>query len=124
MLHGLQSALGLSPDSVKAALVLGGGVGGSQSICGALNAGAVAIGLKSPDADPSAEARQGLTARARQLWQTFESTHGALDCRTITGFDFRRSGEYARFRESAVRKETCPDLVALAVTKVLESSSG
>lgn len=124
MLHGLQLALGLSPDAVKAALVLGGGVAGSQSICGALNAGAVALGLSSPDISPDADARRALTAKARTLWQAFESAHGALDCRTLTGFDFRQSGEYAKFAESSARKEKCPELVTLGVIKVLELNQG
>ena len=89
VMRALQEALGLPSDAVKAALVLGGGVGGSQSICGALNAGAVAIGLSATDSQPSAEERQQLTHRTRQLWRAFESEYGALDCRSLTGFNFR-----------------------------------
>ena len=107
-----------------ATLVLGGGVGGSQSICGAINGAAVAIGLSAGVPDPSPEQRQKLTAQARQLWQSFESAYGALDCRSLTGFNFRESGEYAKFRESSARKEKCPELVATAVLKVLEARAG
>lgn len=105
----MQEAWGFSWEDTRwAALPLGGGIGRSQSVCGALNGGAMAIGLQLGQrglgrSELEGEARR----RAQEMMQRFRETFGDVDCRALTGHDFSEPDGYQRWRDSGLRDERC-----------------
>ena len=104
-----------------AALPLGGGIGRTQLVCGAVNGGAMAIGLKLGQRGLS---RDGLEKEAREesaeLMRRFRDTFGCLDCRSLTGYDFNSSDGYRRWRESGLLETDCVKYVGVVVKYLVE----
>ena len=107
-----------------AALPAGGGVGRSQSLCGAANGGGMAIGLR---LGQRGLARHKLTkearARAKDMMQSFRETFGDVDCSELTGHDLNDPDEYAKWKKSGLREERCVKYVGWTVKYLMENDN-
>jgi C_GCAxxG_C_C family probable redox protein len=123
-LQGLQAALGLEGDDLwQAATGFGGGLARRQSICGALTGGAIACGLaiarkRGSTRDDRGELRGEVYAAMQELAREFEARFGAIDCRTMTGFDFSAPDGHDRFAESGGRDRVCRPAVRFVVERL------
>lgn len=96
------------PDTVvQAAASLGGGVGLTKHICGAITGAALALGLQHARVEPTAEARSGASLHTRVLVQRFQGQFGTVNCGELTG----------NFEDFASRQRVyrCAELVRWAV---------
>lgn len=107
-----------------AALPLGGGVGKSQALCGAVNGGAMAIGLR---LGQKGLARKKLEdearKRAKELIANFEETFGNVDCADLTGYDFNDPEEYKKWQDSKLREERCVKYVGWVAKYLIENET-
>ena len=118
----LQETWGFPWEAVRwAALPLGGGIGRSQSVCGAINAGAMAIGMR---LGQQGLGRDELVDEAREqagdLMRRFQETFGHVDCRILTDHDFSDPDGYQRWRESGLREDRCVKYVSFVAGYLAE----
>lgn len=94
----------------RIATAFGGGICGTQNVCGALSGALMVIGLRhgreiGGDRAPS-------YALGKRLMTWFEDNWGSSCCRELTGFDFSDAQKMAAFREpGGVHQSTCEPLV-------------
>jgi hypothetical protein len=67
-----------------------------------------------------AKLRDEAYARVRQLYGRFGEDLGAVDCRTMTGFDFLTPEGHAAFQASDARERVCKRAVHFVIKTVAE----
>ncbi len=105
----LKAAFGLDdPMDASAAVALNGGVAWSGGICGALTGAALAVGMLAErrihDHAAAKRVARGIVAGTLDA---FRATHGALDCRSLIGYDLRAPGAHDAFLASGVWRDGC-----------------
>lgn len=114
--HGLDQSLAFRVSSG-----LGGGIGRTQMVCGAINAGAMVIGLSAGNRTP--EDREGkdraAEAVARYL-KTMRSSMPDLTCAGILGSRLESDEEWAAARDRGLFRTVCTE----AVRRVAEYLDG
>ncbi len=106
--------------ALKAAAVLGGGMGGLGEVCGAVTGALVVIGLKYGYTEAKDKETKAKTyARVRDFAGRFRSRHGALCCRELLGCDLTTAEGMAMARQKGLFTELCPRLVR-AAAEILE----
>jgi C_GCAxxG_C_C family probable redox protein len=113
----LKEAFGLDePVDASPAMAFNGGVAYGGAICGAISGAAIAVGmLAERRAASHPEAKRIARGIIADLMDEFAGKHGALDCRTLTGFDLRAPGGHDAFLESDVWRTRCMAQVETAV---------
>ncbi|HEX2988637.1 MAG TPA: C-GCAxxG-C-C family protein, partial [Chloroflexota bacterium] len=117
-LQVLLEMYGLEDDGVwTAAAGFGGGVGRMQSVCGALAGGTIALGLLAGrKAGNRAETAVIVRPAVQRLVEGFESRFGNMNCGDlVVPFNFRKQGEYDRFKATNLRQERCHHYVKYVV---------
>lgn len=87
VLVGLGQRIGMDElTAIRAGRAFAGGIGHQGNICGALVAGAVALGFAG---DADAEPRNRATAYrcTREMFRRFVERHGNVECRLLIGID-------------------------------------
>ena len=88
VLQVMQEELGMESDLIPGiALGFGGGLGRRGLVCGALNGGVLAIGLRHGQMRET-EDKETTYALVLELCRSFEGQHGSALCRDLTGCDF------------------------------------
>jgi C_GCAxxG_C_C family probable redox protein len=111
-----------SPLLPRLASGFGGGVSRCQLLCGALSGAVMAIGLKF-GRDTAADPRDPAYTRVRGLLAGFQDRFGALDCRTLTGYDFADPVQAAENGER-VHNEVCTAYVRFAAAEAEKLLTG
>lgn len=116
----LKGAFGLEdPMDSSAAIALNGGVAYSGGICGALSGAAIATGmLAERRIDDHARAKRVARETVAAVMDAFVAEHGALDCRTLTGFDLRAPGGHEAFLASGAWRVACMAQLEFVVTRL------
>lgn len=110
ILYAFGPSLGLDAETaLKVATGLGGGVGGSGEVCGAVTGGVLALGLKygrgGRDEKPVAQMAYQKTL---ELMRAFEGVHGSCTCRTLLGgCDLMTAEGKKRFQEQGLHQKVC-----------------
>ena len=122
----LQEELGAIDEAVfQAAAGFGGGVGGSQSICGAITGAALAMGSHfGRQGLDRAERRQQVRPRVRQLCRQFKGQFEFVDCRELTACDFDDDQAHQRFIDAGLREAKCLRYVDWVIGRVLADLKG
>lgn len=129
----LQDVYGFEGDRVwTAASAFGGGIGRTQSVCGAVAGGAMALGLAAAQGieDPRAEPKKVadlVRPKARALPEGFQEKFGSINCGDLLPYDFKVPGEYDKFRSSGMKEYTCRVFIRYVVEKLArerEEASG
>jgi C_GCAxxG_C_C family probable redox protein len=112
-------------DFLWAAIPFLGGIGGHQQApCGAVSASAICLGLKNRSSLTNKEATKLGRKKARyfaaKLVGDFERRFGDITCGALLGIDFSKPGEYQKFLQSGVWKETCEKYVQFIIDKLYE----
>lgn len=123
--------LGLSDLPYEAVMVasgLGGGVGGTGSICGAINGGAIGIGAIRGRKDPTAagspkeckmelhDKDHGLYLILAEYMNTIKEQTGSVDCGVLT-----RTFDMANPEHRQARLFTCKNLVKISAYQAIKS---
>ena len=112
----MREELGVESDLIPGiALGFGGGLGRRGLVCGALNGGVMAIGLRY---GPMQE-KDATYAQVLELCRRFEEQHGSALCRDLTGCDFTNPEDRQRWSESNGH-EKCSQYVSTAVEILLD----
>jgi len=117
----LQEQFGLpeAGDS-SPAMALNGGIGYSGATCGAITGAALAAGrLAGRCLTDHAEAKGEARALLQGLMAAFADEFGFLDCRRLTGYDFRDPAAHDAFLESGIWRTACLRQIEFAITATL-----
>ena len=116
----LKTAYGLDrPDDAAPAMVLNGGVAYSGGPCGAVTGAALALGMLAEERlDDHLGAKRVARELVAETMEAFESTFGAADCRTLTGYDLREPGGHQAFLESDVWRDACVRQIEFVVGRL------
>jgi C_GCAxxG_C_C family probable redox protein len=108
-------------DAVKMASVLGGGIGRTGHICGAVSGAALVIGMKFGSTDnTNKQARDKAYQKANELLEKFSAQNKSILCKELLGYDIKTPEGLKQARKSGVMVQKCPELVSSAA-KILES---
>ena len=104
----------------KIAAGFGGGLGRCGSVCGAVTATIMAVGIKygSNEVDPEKQAK--VYAYSSELFKQFEKQHGTVYCRDLIKCDLSKPEELAKARREKVFDKACVNLIKTAITDFLE----
>ncbi|MBS7632270.1 C_GCAxxG_C_C family protein [Candidatus Bathyarchaeota archaeon] len=104
----------------KIATAFGAGIGRCGSVCGALTAGVMAIGVKYGTEEPSSEKRLKAYGFARELYRQFEARHGSVLCKELIGYDLSDSRQLEKAYQSNIFEDKCPAFVRSVVQILLD----
>lgn len=122
ILYAFGPDLGLDAETaLKVATGLGGGVGGSGEVCGAVTGGVLALGLKyGRGGRDDKSVAQAAYQKTLELMRAFERVHGSRTCRTLLGgCDLRTTEGKQRFQQEGLHKKVCVGCVR-TVAEILE----
>jgi len=106
--------------ALKIASGLGGGVGRTGDICGAVTGAVLVLGLQFGTTDPKDITAKFETYQKVQLFtEEFKHQAGSLVCRELLGFDFNTPEGIIRSKQPGAF-EHCPEFVQIAA-QILES---
>jgi C_GCAxxG_C_C family probable redox protein len=108
-------------DAVKMVSALGGGIGRTGNICGAISGAALVIGMKFGSTDNTAKhSRAKAYKKAKELLEKFAAQNKSVLCKELLGYDISTDEGLKQARASGVMVQKCPKLV-LSAAKILES---
>lgn len=112
--YGLNESLALKIGSG-----LGGGVGHTGDVCGAVMGACIILGLKygAPDKDAG---RKSPIDKVKEYVDRFATRCGTVDCLLLLGASIRTPEELAKARQEGLFKTRCPRYVR-AAAEILES---
>jgi len=103
---------------------MGGISGEQQAPCGAVSASAVSLGLRHrcslADKEKVKQARNTVRHYSSKLVRDFTKQFGDITCRGLLGIDFSKPGEYQKFLESGVWKDTCDKYIQYIIEKLYQ----
>jgi C_GCAxxG_C_C family probable redox protein len=102
-LYGLDA-----PTDASAAMAFNGGIAYSGGPCGAITGAAMAVGMLA-ERRILDHGRAKAVARelVRETMDAFAAEHGAVDCRSLIGYDLQAPGEHQAFIDSGLWREAC-----------------
>lgn len=101
--YGLEDA-----TDASAAMAFNGGIAYSGGPCGALTGAAMAVGMLAEQRlQDHRRAKVVSRELIRETMEAFEAEHGAVDCRSLIGYDLRAPGQHDAFLESGLWREAC-----------------
>jgi len=99
----------------------GGGMGHTDSVCGAVTGAYMALGLALPASEENPRQNIEKTyALMAEFNRQFKALHGSLNCTGLTGYDLSKPEEMLKARDAGVFLSKCPAFVGDAV-KIVES---
>jgi C_GCAxxG_C_C family probable redox protein len=108
-------------EAVKMTSVMGGGIGRTGHICGAVSSAALIIGMKFGSTDNTVKhARAKAYQKAKELLEKFAAKNKSILCKELLDYDISTREGLAQARESGVMVQKCPKLV-FSAAKILES---
>jgi len=116
----LQEQLGLPETGDSSpAMALNGGIAYSGATCGAITGAALAAGRLAGRSLPDhAEAKREARALVEGLLAAFARQFGSVNCRELTGYDFRNPGAHDDFIQSGIWRPACLLLIEFAITEM------
>jgi len=115
----MQEELGIASDLIPGiALGFGGGLGRRGLVCGALNGGVMAIGLRHGRVSEM-EDKDTAYSLVLELCRRFEGQHGSALCRDLTGCDFTTSEGRQKWSDFNGH-EKCRQYVSTAVEILMD----
>ncbi len=95
----------------KVATGLGGGIGRSGSVCGALTGGVLALGLKYGTNESSAEKRKEAYEKSSRLYKRFRTEFGTVLCKELIGYDLSNPKELEEAQKADVFQNRCTNFI-------------
>ncbi len=108
-------------DAVKMASALGGGIGRTGHVCGAVSGAALVIGMKFGSTNNTVKhSRDKAYQKAKELVEKFSVQNKTVLCKDLLGYDISTDEGLKQAREAGVMVQKCP-LFVLSAAKILES---
>lgn len=108
-------------EIVKIASVLGGGIGRTGHVCGAVSGAALIIGAKFGSTDNTKlESKDKAYQKGRELLERFAAENKSILCSEIIGYDINSKEGLMQARQAGVFAQKCPRFVASAA-RILEA---
>ena len=102
-------------DTAKAvAAGFGGGIAGSQGVCGAVSGAIMAIGIQKYDPQNVAESKRQVSDLSKKFLQEYESREGSIACRILLGVEMSTPEGKAEIQKSNLFRTKCVRFVAAA----------
>jgi C_GCAxxG_C_C family probable redox protein len=121
MLLAVGKTLGLESDCIPhIATGLGGGIGRQGEVCGALNGGALLVGLTYRRREGDNEAKNLIYAKTEEFVRHFAEANGAILCRELIGLDLTSKEGLQEYYAQNKREEKCNEVVKNAVQAILK----
>jgi C_GCAxxG_C_C family probable redox protein len=115
----MREELGVESDLIPGiALGFGGGLGRRGLVCGALNGGVMAIGLRHGWMSETVD-KDTAYAQVLELCRRFEKQHGSALCRDLTGCDLTTPEGRQKWEDLNV-KEKCHNYVSTTVEILMD----
>lgn len=93
----------------------GGGISGTDNICGAVTGAIAAIGLHFGHANSEdTEQKQKCANATKLLIERFKSEHKSISCSRLIGYNLSKENEREAANEAGIFKQKCPILVESA----------
>ena len=110
-------------DFLWAGIPFMGGISGQQHApCGGISASAISLGLRhrcsSSNKEEVKKARNAARYYAGKLVGEFTAQFGDITCKGLLGLDFSKPGEYQKFRDSGIWKDTCEKYIHFIIEKL------
>lgn len=106
---------------LKIACPLGGGLGHTDGVCGAVSGALLTIGLKYGPENPENEDLKVRNYKIAQCFiSAFKKHNGSVNCTELIRFDLSDESQLNLTKQSGVFQTTCPKYVSNAV-EILES---
>ncbi len=103
----MQEAQGY-PYITELAAGFGGGIGGEQDVCGAITGGVIAIGYREGQRGGNQmEIARAARPAVRDVYEGFRERFGAVDCRSLIGYDYRDPVQFERAHVDPERMQKC-----------------
>jgi C_GCAxxG_C_C family probable redox protein len=113
--YAQEAGLTREEDAILMASALGGGIGRTGYVCGALSGAALILGRRFGYKDPADTAgRDRVYTLVARLVDKFKTEHGTVMCSDLLGFDIRNAAKLKEARESGVFQQRCPVFVRSA----------
>ncbi|MFH0967097.1 MAG: C-GCAxxG-C-C family protein [Methanobacteriota archaeon] len=91
---------------------LGGGLGRSGNVCGAVTGAILVLGQRyGMNSLEHAAAREETYALVKRLISEFTAIHGSINCAELLGYDMSDPVQFAEAKEKRVASKICPCLV-------------
>lgn len=118
----LKGVYGLeAPTDASAAMAFNGGLAYSGGACGAITGAAMAVGMLAERRLPDHRRAKAVSRQLmRQTMEWFEAEHGAVDCRTLIGYDLQAPGGHQAFIDSGRWREACASQIRTVVGHLAE----
>jgi C_GCAxxG_C_C family probable redox protein len=121
MLLAVGKTLGLESDCIPhVATGLGGGIGRQGEVCGALNGGALLVGLTFRRRAGDNETKNLIYSKTGEFVRHFDEANGAVLCRELIGLDLTSEKGLKDYHAQNKREEKCNEVVKNAVQAILE----
>jgi C_GCAxxG_C_C family probable redox protein len=106
--------------ALKISSGLGGGIGRTGNVCGAVTGAILILGLKFGSANPKDKnAKLAAYKKVQEFCEEFKTQSGSLICRELLGFDFMSAEGDLKSKQPGAF-EHCPGYVQIAA-EILES---
>jgi C_GCAxxG_C_C family probable redox protein len=98
--------------AIRLAAPLGGGIGATGEVCGAVSGAIMALGLWCGTYDvQNPESKEKGYRIAREFLKKFKAKNHSILCRNLIGMDISTPEGLEKAREEGVFKEMCPNFV-------------
>lgn len=94
-------------DAKRISSGFGGGIGRTQSVCGALTGAVMLLGCRYFDENNIDESKKIVTNKTRELFEKFKGINNSVDCLNLTGVDFSKDGGHDLFLELNIHEKKC-----------------
>lgn len=102
--------------ALKISAGFGGGMGKTQSTCGAVTGAIMVLGIMQGEkASDNDELKAGAYSSVKELTARFTEEFGTSSCRELTGCDFNTDSGNEKFKEKDIMKQVCAPCVKRAV---------
>jgi len=117
----MQEAQGY-PYITEVAAGFGGGIAGEQDVCGAITGAVMAIGYREGRKGGNLmEIAQAARPVVRELYEAFQERFGAVDCRTLTGYDYRDPEQEKKGHDDPERIRKCSEYKEWVLRHLLQA---
>jgi len=101
--------------------VLGGGIGRTGNVCGAVSGAALIIGAKFGSTDnTNMHSKDNAYQKSKELLDKFTAQNKNILCKELLGYDISTKEDLKQAREAGVMIQRCPGFVSSAA-RILES---
>jgi C_GCAxxG_C_C family probable redox protein len=106
-------------DAIRIATGFGGGIGGTQEVCGAITGAVMVLGCRYFDEDDVRGSKEIIYQKTSELLAKFKEINNTVYCSDLTGIDFSVDVKREEFKKQNIQEKVCKKCIK-DVCKLLE----